>query len=250
MLRLGLRVGGVLVVGLAGWLTLAGTGGAGGPGGKPLLPRADFDALVKQESKTIEDILAKGMPDKKGTRKVKAAAFMIAAYGHVNGDKGFAAAGQQLLMFIENGKLKEAADLAKSLAALKPLPGGNVGALAKAMDLGEVMHQFSSERVGGFGIEKELGDLAEAKSLTPEQLQKVALLAYKLAAISQAALEYKEERNEGGMKTTANWVTQAEQFRKAALDLAAAARSRNAEATIGALEKLNTSCVKCHDIFR
>ncbi len=130
MLRLGLRMGSVLVVGVAGWL-LVGAGGAGGPGGKALLPKADFDALVKHDAKVVADLLTKGAPDKKTTRKVKAAAYMIAAYGHVNGAKDYAAAGQQLIKLIEDGKHKEAADLAKALGRSSPLPAARPGRWAR-----------------------------------------------------------------------------------------------------------------------
>jgi len=246
-------------MGLACWLLLGSAAkSAGGVDGKPLLPAAELTTLVKHDAKAIEDILSKGEPDKKSKRKVKAAAFMIAAYAQFNATKenasqmaGIREAALSLLKEFEAGNFKEALALAKAIPGIKNGPKAGIKPLDlnKAIEFADVMHQYSSERVGGYGIEKILGDFAEEK-LTPAKLEQLGTLAYKLAAIGQVSMEFKDDKEEGGMKTVKNWVAQAEQFRKLTLELATAARAKNVAGAQAALEKVSSSCVKCHDIFR
>src|SRR5205823_3398353 len=108
----------------------------------------------------------------------------------------------------EKGKVTEAAALAAKLAPdLKGKGEAEPVALEKQIDLETVMHQFSSERVGGYGIEKELGDLRESKdALTAEQMENLALLAYKIGMIAHVAEAHADLRNEGGQKTKENWL--------------------------------------------
>src|SRR5207302_700614 len=112
-----------------------------------------------------------------------------------------------ILKFVEEGKHKEAAELAKALPTLKADPTAKMGEpLPKAVSFEDLMHQFSSERVGGFGIEKELGDLAEEKSLTPAQVDRAGTLGFKLAVVGHVTQGFQDGKNEGGMKNIKNWV--------------------------------------------
>jgi hypothetical protein len=251
----------VLAVGLAGWLLLGGTGSAGGKDDKALLPAAEFDALVKEDAKVIEDTLAKDEPDKKMVRKVKIAAVMIAAYAQASATKDNAAqratirdAAIKVAKLVTDGKFKEAAELAKTLPTLKAAPGVKTApvALDKEFGLDDLMHQFATERTGGFGIDKELGELAEEKTLTPKQVERLGSLGYRLAVVATLAPAYAESQEDKDYKgrTVKNWVAFTGEFRTAALEMAAAGRSKSEPATMKALEKVSGSCVKCHDVFR
>jgi hypothetical protein len=257
MLRWGLRVGSVLVVGLAGWLMLGGTGSAG----DKATPAPEVVALIKHEAKAIEDLVAKGEPDKKAARKVKIAAFMIAVYAQANATKENGAqmatyrdAALKALKLAADGKFKEAGDIAKALPTMKADPNAKPGPvdLQKVFDFGEMMHQFSSERVGGFGIEKEIGDLSEEKNLTPAQLERAGSLGYRMAAVAHASKSFTEDREDNSKpgRTLKNWMLFSDNFRQASLELAAVARSKNEAGTFKALEKVTGTCVKCHDVFR
>lgn len=244
--------GGVAVLGIALGLLLGGTGSvAGGGAGKAILPAGEFAKLVDHDVKVLKEALAKGTLDKKTTRKVRATAFMIAVYAQVAGAGALRDDALKIAKLAEEGKAQEAAALA---AKLSPAAKGGKAApvaLEKQLDFENVMHQFASPRVGGFGWEKELGDLAESKeALTAAQLQHLALLGHKIAMIGHVADAYADEKNEGGTKTKKNWLTFAEQFRHAALAVAESAKAKNDAGTKAAVEKLNTTCVKCHDVFR
>jgi hypothetical protein len=253
------RIGaGAALLGVA--LLLAGgavTGG--GPGEKMGLPKEALVKLVADEARAVREGLAKGARDKRTKRKVRAAAFMIAVYAQAaqgEGDPGRLAAlrdnALQVVKLVEEGKAKEAAKLAERLSPDVQGPGGKPGPVAwpKQLSFEDVMHQFSGPLVGGFGIEKELGDLGEKDSLTAEQLERLRLLGYKLAMIGRVTDAYADEKNEGGNKTKANWLKFSQDFRVASRGLIQAAGTKSLPATRATLEKLNQSCTKCHDVFR
>jgi hypothetical protein len=245
------------VLGLGLWILCGAFSGAGDRGGK-LLPEADYVKLVNHDAKVIQDALAKGTLDKKTGRKVKATAFMIAVYAQANmkGAGDLAALRDDALKvvkLVEDNNLKEAAAIA---ARLTPHPKGAGGkaapvALEKQLDFETVMRQFSSERVGGYGIEKLLEELGESKdALTAEQKERLTLVGYKIAMIGHVADAYADEKNEGGKKTKENWLAFSGQFRQAAVGLAEAARGGTDPAVRTAVEKLSATCTKCHDVFR
>src|SRR5437660_1049990 len=81
MRRVFVMTTGTATLGLGCWLLVsAGSGTADDPAGKPVLPEPDFMKLATHDIKVIQDALGKGTLDKKTGRKVKAAAFMVAAY--------------------------------------------------------------------------------------------------------------------------------------------------------------------------
>ncbi len=243
---------GAALCGLSAWLVLGAGSGLSGEKGKGALSKAELTRLVNHDAKAIQEALAKGTLDKKSTRKVRAAAFMIALYAQGGGLTGLRDTALKVNKLVEEGNVKEAAALAAKLTPDAPGEGkGDPVVWEKQLDLENVMHQFSSERVGGFGMEKELDDLRDVKeAFTKDQLERLALLGAKLAMIAHITAAYAEEKNEGGMKTKANWLKFGENFHSAARALAEAAGSKNEGATRAALDRLNTSCTKCHDVFR
>jgi hypothetical protein len=253
------RIGvGAVLLGLA-LLLASGAVTGGGPGDKVGLPKDVLASLVAHDAKAVREGLAKGARDKKTKRKVRVSAFMIAVYAQAvmgQGDPGRLAAlrdtALQVVKLVEDGKVKEAAKLAERLSPDKEGAGGKVGPVAweKQLSFEDLMHQFSGLLVGGFGIEKELGDLAEKDSLTAEHLERLRFLGYKLAMIGRVTDAYADEKNEGGNKTKGNWLKFSQDFRVAARDLIQAAGAKNQAATRAALEKLTLSCTKCHDVFR
>jgi hypothetical protein len=245
----------VLGAGLLGAALLlgVGVGSGGGPAGKAAPPKEELAKLVAQDAQAIRDTLAKKTRiDKRSARKAKAAALMVALYADAAGLPELRASALKVVKLIEENKGKEAAELAGKLTPDAKGPGAaDPVAWEKQLPFEDVMHQFSGTGLGGFGLEKELEELREGKdALTAEQLQRVTLLGYKLAQIARVADAYADERAEGGKKTKDNWLRFSAQFRKTSLDLAQAARARDQAATRTALDRLDTSCTKCHDVFR
>jgi cytochrome c556 len=253
------RIGaGAILLGLA-LLIASGAVTGGGSGEKASLPKDVLASLVAHDAKAIREGLAKGARDKKTKRRVRVSAFMIAVYAQAALGPGNASNltalrdnALQVVKLVEDGKIKEAAKLAERLSVDAQGAGGKIGPVAweKQLSFEDLMHQFSGVLVGGFGIEKELGDLGEKDSLTAEQLERLRFLGYKLAMIGRVTDAYAEVRNEGGNKTRSNWLKFAQDFRAASRDLSQAAGTKNQAATRAALEKLTMSCTKCHDVFR
>jgi hypothetical protein len=244
----------VLGAGLLGAALLLGAraGAGGGPAGKAAPPKEELAKLVAQDAQAVRDTLAKKTRlDKRTARKAKAAALMVALYADAAGLPELRANALKVLKLVGEGKGKEAAELAGKLSLDAKGGAGDPVAWEKQLPFEDVMHQFSGTGLGGFGLEKELEELREGKdALTAEQLERVTLLGYKLAQIARVADAYADERAEGGMKTKDNWLRLSVNFRKASLDLAQAARAKDQAATRTALDRLDTTCTKCHDVFR
>ncbi len=195
---------------------------------------------------------------KKGQKKVKMAAFMVAVYAQTQSDKANAAGmatlrdtALKLLAAADAGKTDEAKKLAGLIKADIPAdPAAKTApvALEKLLELESVMRVFSSPQVGGFGLEKTLEDLADAKEPDAAQLEQAALVGQKAAFIAHLAQSYPPEKEEG-KKTKAAWAGFATDMKGAALDLAATAAKKSPD--VGKLaNKLTTACTKCHDVFR
>lgn len=249
---------GVALLGLAVLVGARGVAG-GGPAKQTALPREEFAKLVADDAQAVRAGLARGARDKSTARRVKAAAFMIAVYAEATrgqaDDRGLAAlrdAALQVVELVNAGKGKEAAKLVGLLNPDAKAPGGKPGPVAweKQLPFEDVMRQFSAARLGGFGLEKELEELGEKDALTAAHLERLARLGYKMALIGRVAEAYADAKSEGGNRTKQNWLTFSEQFRKASLDLARAARAKNQAGARSALERVNKTCTKCHDVFR
>lgn len=252
----------VLAIGLGLTVLLVGRSPAGDKG-TSLLPPPEFAKLVTHDAKFIQDALAKGELEKKNERKVSATAFMIAVYAQNSMTKGAKNAKELatlrdtalgLVKAVKDSDHKAAASLA---AALSPNPKADPNAklepivFEKVFEFEDIMHQFSSERVGGFGLERELDDLVESKdALTPAQMERLAYLGYKLAMIGYVADSYAADKNEGGKKTIKNWHSHTDNFRKVTVALSEVAKTKNEANTRAALDRVTKSCTKCHDDFR
>src|SRR6266545_1585198 len=131
MMRGSLRGAGAAVLGLGVWWLCSAGSGAGDRAGK-LLPEAEYKRLVTHDAKVIQEALAKGTLDKKGARKVKATAFMIAVYAQATMKSGSNAAGLatlrddalKVVKLVDDGNFKEAADIARNLVPYPKTGGG------------------------------------------------------------------------------------------------------------------------------
>ena len=158
----------------------------------------------------------------------------------------------KLMQAAEAGKAEEAKKLAPMIKVdVAPDSSAKAGpvALEKELDLESVMRIFSSEKQGGFGLEKVLEDLAEAKTHDAAAMDKAVLLGLKVGMIGKAAQAYAPAGDQG-KKTKKAWQDISLEMQTNAGELAAAADAKK-NADVGKLAaKLAATCVKCHDIFR
>jgi hypothetical protein len=225
--------------------------------GQGTVPAADLAKLVEVEVKNIDVELSKPKLLKKGQKRVRMAAFLIAAYAQDAKDNGPAMAtlrdqALKVMKAAEAGNAAEAKKLAAGLAVnIKPDPAANTApvALEKHLDLESVMRMFSNAQVGGFAIEKSLEDLIDMKTFDAGQHAKTALLAEKVSMIGKLAQSYAPAVDKGS-KTKKAWIELAADMQLAASELAVAAHAKK-DADVGKLaNKLTGTCTKCHDIFR
>ncbi len=230
---------------------------ASGHGQAPV-PAADLPKLIELEKKHIDAELAKSSFLKKGQGRVKMAAFMIAVYAQNGKDNVVqrAALRDQALKLIKvagTGKADEARKLAATLTMdyQGDPAAAHVGIvpLQKQLDLETVMRMFSGIKVGGFDMENEIENLADAKGLDAPQFEQAALLGDKLNMLGLVAHAYAPASDQG-KKTNTSWNEIATQMRVDASALAAAAHAKNAGAVAQSAKSLMATCTRCHDIFR
>ncbi len=225
--------------------------------GQGTLPASDLAKLISQDVKTIESDLSKPTFSKKGQKQVRMAAFMIALYAQNAKDNSPAMATLRdqalgLMKAASAGKADEAKKIASTLTMdIKPNSAAQISpvALEKQLDLETLMGMFNSDKVGGFGMEKALEDLVDAKKLDAAQFEQTALLGQKVALIAKVTRE-SSPKKELDAKNKKVWSDLASEMQAEAGALTAAAQAKK-DADIGKIaNKLTASCTKCHDMFR
>jgi Cytochrome C' len=136
--------------------------------------------------------------------------------------------------------------------------------IAKKYELEEVMHSFQLRTKKGEGVGDKPGaitpDGIEAKfialgkkPLPPATLNKeaaaIARAAYLSAAIAEVAERKTPEKKEGN-KDPKDWLAWCKDMKAGSLDLARAAKAKDAKGVKDAASKVNSSCNNCHRVFR
>jgi len=136
--------------------------------------------------------------------------------------------------------------------------------IAKKVEMESLMHLFQLRSKKGLGvglkagtvtpdgIEKKIEVLADkplaAKALGDES-ESLQQMGYAMAAIAEVSLAKPPEKDVGKKKVK-DWVKWSEDLRDASLQLAEAAKKKDAAALQKATDKANTACNRCHDVFR
>jgi len=149
-------------------------------------------------------------------------------------------------------------------------PGGLDGDLTKTgVTAAALMEHYKTKGKGGEGVHPSLQSNIKLKGTqngieekirtlvlkkqTPAVLEKeadeLALLASRAAAVGEVLYELAPTKKVG-KKDPAEWKQNSLAMRDAGIDLAEAARKKDAEAVFRAGNKLNSSCSQCHSTFR
>jgi len=223
---------------------------------KPFLTGGDFNKLVEDEVKAIQDELAKPKVDSK---KVRGAAIIIAlAATNVKdaADPKQAATIRDTAFKLAEASSKpaDAKKLVGTLAHFKEIkadPQANsspVDLRKQIDDLKDAMDIFGLPSKSGEGIEKEFLILGgQRKPLSGAQMSdKVVMMAYKTALIAEVARAHQDQAN----KKTKDWLRLTGDMRRVSLEFAETVKAKKAKETKTALNKLSTSCNDCHTVFR
>jgi hypothetical protein len=224
----------------------------GGNANKVVLSDSEFTSLVAEDAKFLHDALAKDKVDKKLARKVQGAAVMISGCAECGKHSDSAKIRRNadiVYYFAEKGDWKLARQAAAALYPTVAEPDANVK-IPENKSLLPYMYYFANERVGGFGVEQEIGELLESKDkMTDSQFARLIDIGTRCAVIGQVADRFGPEKDIGKL-TRKNWQAFTDDFRKASLNLAASAASKQEADTRKALDTLDKSCTKCHDVFK
>lgn len=162
---------------------------------------------------------------------------------------------------VREAVLKVAADLEKGNASAAK---DGAKQIAKDFELDEAMHLFQLRSKKGLGVGDKPGavmpDGIEAKfinlgkkALPAKQLDKeadaLAKAAYVSAALGEIAGHKAPEKKEKN-KDPKDWVAWSKEMSATSLELAKAAKAKNANGVKDAASKLNSSCNNCHSAFR
>jgi hypothetical protein len=91
----------------------------------------------------------------------------------------------------------------------------------------------------------DLGKKPKTKAVLDKQADALAEMGYRVAAIASVA-----EAKPPTHPQKANWIQWAKDLKKASLDLAKAAKEKDADGINAAAAKANASCASCHMVFR
>ena len=183
------------------------------------------------------------------------------------------AAGLILGLAVLGGRAADGKDLKAAIQKVAAAYDKNDEAGAKKLaaevakdtkDFEDVMHLLALRTKKGLGVGPKPG------AITPDGIEKMveelsgkeiakgkleadsaglAQMGNEIAAIAEVSLAKKPAKDEG-KKKVADWVKWSNDMRGAGLALAAAAKKKDPAALKKAADKANTSCSKCHDVFR
>ncbi len=215
-----------------------------------------YPLLVTQSAGLIEESLA-GEPTRRLAEKARVAALMLAACSQQDLQGPGAAkratirdAALDIAAMIKEKKYPDA------IAHAKRLPNLMVNATARKervkligthMEIDELMSQFRGSKIGGLGIEATLDKLGGSKDgkLPNSQLnEELVLIGFRTAVAAELTREHMPP------KDAKEWLGYADDMRASSLELAKAVDAGNGKAAFAAVDRLNTSCNKCHLKFR
>jgi cytochrome c' len=284
--RLLAAVGAALALGV-GLLAVVGPGSAAGDKPmvwKPLVPGPQMDDLVKYISQSMQETVTAG-PPKEGTpkeqedakkdwvAKLRGSALMIAVLTATAKEGGNAAhlgtlreAALKMADEVDMEKYNDVKKDAAALATLKPNPKAEAkpDGLEEKVEVIDVMNLLRLRSKGGlgFGLKPTPGPtdgieakvMALAKRALPaaamaKEADDIERMAYLMAAISDVS-EAHTPKKKTGDKDPKDWATWTQDMREGSLELAEAAKAKNAAAVKTAASKLNSSCNSCHGVFR
>jgi hypothetical protein len=235
-----------------------------------MLPEAEYTKLVERATKhVLEGVQGAQSGEKKYRarygRQARAAAVMIAAYAQDGPASRSPAqraslrdAALQLAATLKADKLDDARKQAEALKTVKEDPKADtkpVALMPTHIELLDVMQQFSS-LPGGLGIERDKildvlanREVKKAKALPDKAMTEDSVLtAYQMAVIADVIKDHKPPKAKGG--GVKEWQGFTDDMRKSALELAETAQKKDGKAALMALNKLNSSCRNCHEVFR
>jgi len=230
------------------------------------VPEGDFKALLDQDVKQIDAMIVMG---KKGgdantsraSRAIKASAMMIAAYaqsrmgGKGEDDAKLASLRDAAIKVGLAGAKKKFTDVEVLVKALKEVTVDpkaekkkiDLIAAAGEFDLEELMAQLKKKTVGGLGIEEEIKLQAKKPTITTER---ATALAQRVLVLADYCDHIPISGGFNMAKPKKDWDEFNKDMRTAARGVISAAGKKDPASIKAAFDKLDISCIACHDKFK
>lgn len=225
---------------------------------KSFLPEADLTRVVGESVKVLQDATRSQTNFNTKAPLAENEAYVLIIYaeaGIKSGDEGLAkrsAALQQVAAKLaeacKDKKLDEAKKHVATIANFKNMPPDG----AKPMSLGE-----------GVPIKNLMKTVNETdkviktyRRLTATQFNvktkndEIALNSLRMAALTGAITAHAPVKDEDKKKTRKHWLETTAEVREATIEMATAAKNKKPDAFKTALTKMDSACVRCHDVFR
>jgi hypothetical protein len=214
---------------------------------------ADIAQLQKHLDHIVDNLAANPKEANRYGPTTRGLAMMLASAAEATGDETLRTDALKLAAVLEKKQWKEAAAMAKKLAAkpgAAPLKPANVHTMHK-FNIEEVMSPFRSATVGGMNIEKDIRAIRD-KKLTVDPAA-IELLAARVAILNDFASHFPNDKATVSKAKTDQW----EKFTRDSIDLSkklAEEAAKGKRANPGELTKLVTlidaKCTSCHKEFR
>jgi len=214
---------------------------------------ADIDQLQKHLDHIVANLAANPKEANRYGPTARGLAMMLAEYASATGDEKLKTDSLQIAEALGKKQWKEAAGMAKNLAAKPggaPLNSDKLHEMHK-FNIEEVMSPYRSGTVGGMNIEKDIRAIRD-KKLMPNA-DAFAVLAARVAVLNDYAAHYPNDKATVNKAKTDQWV----KLTKDSIDLGqklAAEAAKGKAANAGEMTKLVTAidakCVNCHKEFR
>ncbi|HEV3145920.1 MAG TPA: hypothetical protein VGZ47_18690 [Gemmataceae bacterium] len=226
---------------------------------KLTVPAAAASKLIDEDTKEIQKTLSDAKVGNKDRKRALILAVVIAAVANDNAKDPKMAATRDEALKIADALKKEDTAAAKAAAMnLSKISGGS-GNQPMKLDLAKyvyddenkdfdrdlLMHLFKSSRAGGLGIETLIKNNCD-KAPTGKDVDKSINAIYTIAALS-SVIEQVGPKEKVGAKDPKDWV----RFSKALKDSVAEAYDKKKPADVkNAFNKIDASCVGCHNVFK
>jgi hypothetical protein len=226
---------------------------------KLTVPAAAATKLIDEETKEIQKTLSEAKVGNKDRKRALLAAVVIAAVANDNAKDAKMAATRDVALKVADALKKEDTAAAKAAAAELSKPSGGSAGEPMKLDLAKyvfddenkdfdrdlAMHLFKSTRAGGLGIETLIKNNTE-KAPAGKDVDKSISAIYTIAALSNV-IEQIGPKEKVGAKDPKDWA----RFSKALKDSVAEAYDKKKPADLkSAFNKIDASCVGCHNIFK
>jgi hypothetical protein len=136
-------------------------------------------------------------------------------------------------------------EIAPVMDLLKPRGDGGFGVGAKA---GAITPDGIEKKLIDMGKQIQMGKLTPAQ--VTAQADALERLADRVAAVAEVAQHKCPVKKREGQKDPQDWDKWTKEMRAGGLDLADAAKAKDAAKVKAAVNKLNSSCSDCHAVFR